>query len=479
MPTLQSVHRRSFGGSWLPRRSEFLALLGVALVLTALVVFYPRFSALQQLPTTSNPQQEQQQLRDPGDISTVRCRKMQDRHMTEASAPHVLCDATNLLVDTSKMRLAKCPAQRPNYLCISKSYHRYKLGAFGASCNWPVLNLNDFPKDHLQDIMESLESYPADQWPQAGAISDTPVLLVTREFKEHTNVFHTLTDILNVYISLRMLGWLGLKRQVVLLDAHPDGPLDGLWAAVAAGGGLDAIAYPWHSKNTDGRPLLARVDALPQQITLFRKAIFVPPGYTSLLYAHLYQDNSCPHATPLFAGFRRFVMEPLGLYNLRPDVKAPIKILLISRKPYEGKGKVVRRIGNEDELVDMLAGMAHVSAELVDLASLSLLEQLSTLADADILIGMHGAALAYTLLMPPHAGVIELWAQDKGIWRCYEHTSAWAGLEYRRWQNTDPTRTRVDAAGSDITTVDVSAVRLLAEELISAVRQRKASQHAL
>ncbi len=33
-----------------------------------------------------------------------------------------------------------------------------------------------------------------------------PSLLVTREVTEHVNVFHTLTDLLNVYISLRMLG---------------------------------------------------------------------------------------------------------------------------------------------------------------------------------------------------------------------------------------------------------------------------------
>ena len=31
-------------------------------------------------------------------------------------------------------------------------------------------------------------------------------LLVTREVTEHANVYHTLTDLLNVYISLRMLG---------------------------------------------------------------------------------------------------------------------------------------------------------------------------------------------------------------------------------------------------------------------------------
>ena len=39
-----------------------------------------------------------------------------------------------------------------------------------------------------------------------------PSLLVTREVREHANVFHTLTDLLNVYISLRMLGREHLSR---------------------------------------------------------------------------------------------------------------------------------------------------------------------------------------------------------------------------------------------------------------------------
>ena len=47
--------------------------------------------------------------------------------------------------------------------------------------------------------------------------------------------------------------------------------------------------------------------------------------------------------------------------------------------------------------------------------------------------GMHGAALAWTLLMAPHTAAVELWPQPEGIWRCYEHFSHWAGLLYRYW----------------------------------------------
>lgn len=39
------------------------------------------------------------------------------------------------------------------------------------------------------------------------------MLFVTREVAETGNVFHVLTDLLNAYITLHMLGWEDLKRQ--------------------------------------------------------------------------------------------------------------------------------------------------------------------------------------------------------------------------------------------------------------------------
>ena len=43
---------------------------------------------------------------------------------------------------------------------------------------------------------------------------------------------------------------------------------------------------------------------------------------------------------------------------------------------------------------------------------------------------MHGAALAWSILMPPGAAVLELWPQPD-MWRLYEHMAHWAGLSYR------------------------------------------------
>lgn len=49
---------------------------------------------------------------------------------------------------------------------------------------------------------------------------------------------------------------------------------------------------------TGGHGTVRRVHTLNK--TLLQQAVFVPPGYTSLLYAHGYEDNSCPYNTALF-----------------------------------------------------------------------------------------------------------------------------------------------------------------------------------
>lgn len=44
---------------------------------------------------------------------------------------------------------------------------------------------------------------------------------------------------------------------------------------------------------------------------------------------------------------------------------------------------------------------------------------------------MHGAALAWGLLMREGTAMIELWPKQDGVWKCYEHIAQWTGLRYR------------------------------------------------
>lgn len=135
--------------------------------------------------------------------------------------------------------------------------------------------------------------------------------------------------------------------------------------------------------------LLQHVEDLPSP-TLLRHAAFVPPGYASLLFAFLYADNECPVRTGLFKEFRAFVLNSLAITPPQPvtvDTNAPLKVVLVSRRPYQRHRRVSRRIANELELATGLREVPGVVVDLVDLSSVSLVQQVALMAKTDVLIG--------------------------------------------------------------------------------------------
>jgi hypothetical protein len=88
------------------------------------------------------------------------CRLSLIRVCVRSKAPHALCEATNLRVDSSKASHLYCPKHRPGYNCIgADTFHGYAHGAFSGCCALtdPVRGALDpakFPKDHFRDIFE-------------------------------------------------------------------------------------------------------------------------------------------------------------------------------------------------------------------------------------------------------------------------------------------------------------------------------------
>jgi len=62
------------------------------------------------------------------------------------------------------------------------------------------------------------------------------------------------------------------------------------------------------------------------------------------------------------------------------------QVTLISRQPTPAR-RLVRLINNEDEVAAMLRALPGVDAQMVDLASLTLQQQLELIAHTDILVG--------------------------------------------------------------------------------------------
>ena len=102
-------------------------------------------------------------------------------------------------------------------------------------------------------------------------------------------------------------------------------------------------------------------------------------------------------------GFREWFLGTLGLPSLGPSrAGQPVRVLLISRKPYGKKKRVARQIRNEQELFAMVQQMQGVQARLIDLARISLAQQIQLVASgADVLIGA-----LFGFCLPMHPAVI-------------------------------------------------------------------------
>lgn len=88
-------------------------------------------------------------------------------------------------------------------------------------------------------------------------------------------------------------------------------------------------------------------------------------------------------------GFREWFLGTLSLASQGPSrAGQPVRVVLISRKPYGKKKRVARQIRNEQELFAMVEQMQGVQARLIDLARVCLAEQIQLISSGtDILIG--------------------------------------------------------------------------------------------
>jgi capsular polysaccharide biosynthesis protein len=144
-----------------------------------------------------------------------------------------------------------------------------------------------------------------------------------------------------------------------------------------------------------------------------------------------------------------------------PDrVRAPHRRLYVGR----GAKKHTRRVENEAEL---LAALDPLGFEAIDPGALSPAEQVRAFAEAECIVGPHGAGLTNLAFAPRGAAVVELFAPD------YVNECFWAlatsveGLRYRYLVGDgSPTRSRRNrGVASDIRVEPRQVLRLLHEFL--------------
>jgi Glycosyltransferase 61 len=370
--------------------------------------------------------------------------------------PHVMAEARNLVIDFSRIGTRNEVRHRPGYLRVRGGYSDYREGALLATGRLARDFSPDlFPRDHLRDIFESL--VVGEAAPGVDQTIDDPCLFITREPREYENLFHAHTDALAAFCAMRLLGLQGHQTRVVLLDPHPPGALDEAWSL------LFSPAQP-----------VARRRGFGAQRVLFRHAVFVPPGYSSVLWARQHEEVA-PPPVGLIRDYGRFFGAAFDARPPRRRPEAPVQVTVLLRRPYGRRGPVLlRQFPDEGKLTAALRSIPGVSVEVADPARLSLSDQVHLAAKTEILVGAHGAGLAQAFAMAEHGAIVEIVPPPaSATYRLYPNLAAWTDRLFRRIEAPE----RLTLGGSFLDP-DVQEVRECVSDLASRVRQRRGSNDA-
>ena len=240
---------------------------------------------------------------------------------------------------------------------------------------------------------------------------------------EYANVYWTIIDLLDIFITTQRLGIEPEKLNIVLMDAHPPSSLDPFWSV-----------------------LFQRLIKLGTD-DIFKKSNNVM--FENLVWR--YPRVKCPlldrrQVTPnLIQPFRSFVLKRFGIPSgprLRDCGQKKLNVLVTFRRDYQNhprnlKGIIDRKIANEKDVVnEMENGFPNLNITAAQLDSLPLKRQVELVSSADIFFGMHGAAHAFPIFMAPGGAVIEMFNFQSNNWHM-KRISTLSGHFHITWINRD------------------------------------------
>ncbi|CAH8555005.1 unnamed protein product [Schistosoma turkestanicum] len=244
-----------------------------------------------------------------------------------------------------------------------------------------------------------------------------------------------MTDWYNTFLTMTLLKLTPNNIHILIADGHPAGSLDNVWYKLFGNSMSRIGAYrrkdtttssqdhsissssssSSSSSNKNNANLIRTLPVDEQGLLHIANLVMIPYGYASPIYV----DK--PLITNMFIEeFRQFFLQS---YQLNPcdnnnnnnnnNIASP-QIIIISRRDYIAhprnmNGHISRKIQNEPQLLNALKQLGFQNSMIIDLANLTTMsEQLQLMHTTDILIGMHGAALTYSLLLPASSCLIEL-----------------------------------------------------------------------
>ncbi|KAK6341183.1 hypothetical protein TWF696_008270 [Orbilia brochopaga] len=246
---------------------------------------------------------------------------------------------------------------------------------------------------------------------------DSYKVLIKRE--GGMNYWHTLMEILSFYFSIDALQMAidrktgrpymspedTSKIQVVILDDHKNLAYRDLWSYFSDKPILHISNY------TESAATIPCLDNL----------IIPLPGASNPLWQGDWEPRTCDHSL-LVDTVRSRILKHLDISTDR-DFKAPVNVTILDRRGS-------RKLTNARELIHALkAAYPAVHVSVVDMAPLTLREQLDIIVRTDVLVGVHGAGHTHGFFLPPQSSVVEILPDDLAH-RGFRNLASLRGLRY-------------------------------------------------
>ncbi|GMF40301.1 unnamed protein product [Phytophthora fragariaefolia] len=231
---------------------------------------------------------------------------------------------------------------------------------------------------------------------------------------------------------IKVLGWKSTTTQLVTLDRALYSHVDELR----------------HVMLAPARPVIGG-DTLQKQIVHFESALLAPYEARGPMMSHLDDSQPC-YASAMVKEFRDEALRNMNVSSQKTDPKRCL-ITVISRRSYGGR-RVQRMWRNEAEILNRMRldykdvyRFGECEFQSLDFVELTMHDQMQTMVDSDVVIGMHGAGMVNVMWTRPETLVVEIFPRRRWRWG-YRNLCQYLGCswyEFRRGEDvfvrtTDP-----------------------------------------
>jgi len=324
----------------------------------------------------------------------------------------MFCEARNIVVDFSKIHGAPQKKKIRN----GDNYLGFSTGALQSECRKTSAWHPELFMPHQQKLFRTFRD-------GTGGVPVTPVQEVTQTMyflqrdEDCENAFHSTADFMNMFLVMSALGIKPEQQQVMLFDRHIDGPY------------LELLQKAYSPKHDVIRP-----SHYGGKVVKFKRTVFHLESPAGLIFPKV--SGATPlrcRSTGLFEGYRKFVLDAFGLYNVAPP---PIPHVVLTLRERTQEKNVGRIMANEADVKDILEQGNLMKLSVVDQAKMSYGDQLRLMRSANVLVGVHGAGLMFIMFAAEEAVLVEIhpsYRQD----RHFRHAARMTGKLYMPVRSLD------------------------------------------